>query len=403
MHRDLKIANRLLAIGFLPTYQKFHQWAFSTQVASLYTALQKFCDHQAEITIIFPPSLDWSEQIFQRPQQIARALSKQGAQIFYFQHREHWETTPFREILPGLVLCSAPIEAAWRLPKRRLFSYAMTWNCRSAIMPNIEGMIYDYVDDLNVFAGSQSRLANDHSVMMKKAHLLLATSERLLDKAQKYRKDALLCQNGVDYEHFANRKTSLTTPPDDINAIVTRGEPIAGYIGAMARWLDYPLMIETAKARSDWQFVLIGPDHDHSIPELLLTLPNVHWLGLKPYSVLPDYMRFFNAALVPFQINQVTDATSPVKLYEYMAAGIPVISTPIHEANKAPGVLIARYPSQFALCLDEALVLNQDVKYLAQIDRFARQNTWDIRATLILESLRDNTHRSTTSTGIISP
>ena len=114
--------------------------------------------------------------------------------------------------------------------------------------------------------------------------------------------------------------------------ILAKGKPIAGYYGALARWFDYELLRETARLRPDWSFVLIGPDHDGSLARSKLDrLPNVHWLGPRPYLALPGYLHRFDVATIPFAINDITLATSPLKLYEYFAAGRPVISTPMPE------------------------------------------------------------------------
>ena len=403
MRLGLKIANRLLPLPALQNYQKIHQRVTRGGLSRLRTELMEFYDPRAELTIVFPASLDWSEQLFQRPQQMAAALAKQEAQVLYFQHREHWESEPFRQLQPGLVLCSAPVEVSWELPGRRLFSYAMTWNCRSALAPNIEGIIYDYVDDLGVFPGNPRRLASDHAVLLRDARLALATSECLFSDIKTARPDALLCPNGVDYEHFAQARNPQLPPPEDLAALIAEGKPLAGYVGALARWFDYTLLEKTASARPDWNFVLIGPDHDQTLPESCLSLPNVHWLGARPYQALPAYLRCFSAALIPFQLNPITHATSPLKLYEYMAAGKPVISTPIQEAARTPGVLLAQDAGEFAEQLERARLLSLDADYLAQIDEVARQNTWERRAKQIIEALDRPAGGSHLSTGIITP
>jgi hypothetical protein len=387
MHLGLKIANRLLPLPTLKAYQKAHYRLNRRQLSRQRGDLAKIIDPNTPLTIVFPPSLDWSKQLFQRPQQMAAALAKQGVQVLYFQHREHWEAEAFQEIRARLVLCSAPLEVFWELPTDGLFTYAMTWNCRSALAPNIEGIIYDYVDDLSVFPGSPKRLASDHVAFTRQSRLVLATSETLLAQVRTARPDAQLCSNGVDYEHFAQARNVHLAPPEDLEALLADGKPLAGYMGALARWFDYPLLEAVAKARLDWRFILIGPDHDQTLPENLLALPNVHWLGAKPYQELPAYLRCFSAALIPFQLNPVTHATSPLKLYEYMAAGNPVISTSIHEATHIPGVLLAKDADEFAGQLDQARVLSVDATYLAQSDEIARQNTWEKRTRQIIDAL----------------
>jgi hypothetical protein len=384
---DLKIANHLLPLPALEVYQKLHLRLSRHGLTGLRARLTEVLHQPVEMTIIFPPSLDWSEQLFQRPQQLAAALARLCCRVLYFQHREHWEAEPFREIHPGLWLCSAPVEVFWELPVQGLYTYALTWNCRSALAPNIQDVIYDFVDQLDVFPGSQTRLMSDHKAFLRRARLVLASSDHLLAQAQTLRPDARLCPNAVDFEHFAKARQAQTLPPDDLKPYLSIGKPLAGYIGALARWVGYSLLEAVALERTDWQFVLIGPDHDQTLPARLLELPNLHWLGPKPYAQLPDYLRFFNAALIPFQLNPITMATSPLKLYEYLAAGKAVISTPIHEATRLPGILLAEDATAFSAQLDQARQLDQDTAYLAQSEQIARQNTWEMRAQLIINSL----------------
>ena len=387
MQLGLKAANRLLPLSALPTYQRVHRRFFHRRLSGLLGDLEKSTSQAVPLTIVFPPSIDWSKQLFQRPQQMAAALAHQGVRVFYFQHREHWEAKAFQEIQKGLFLCSAPVEVFWELPGESLYTYAMTWNCRSAIAPNVQGMIYDHVDDLSVFPGNQARLASDHAAMIKQARLVLASAERLLEQIKSVRQDVLLCPNGVDNEHFAQARSAHIQPPADLAELLTDGKPLAGYIGALARWFDYPLLEAVSRERPDWHFVLIGPDHDQTLPEQLLALPNVHWLGQKPYQQLPAYLHFFSAALIPFRLNPITHAASPIKLFEYMAAGKAVVSTPIHEATRLPGVLLACNAAEFAAQLDQARLLNTDTGYLAQSTELARQNTWEIRARQIIDAL----------------
>ena len=383
---DLHIANRLLPLPALRAYQRVH-WRLTRQrLSNLRARLTEIISQPAKFTLIFPPSLDWTGQLWQRPQHMASALAKCGCRVLFFQHQEHWEQEPFREVQPGLFLCSVPVEVFWELPPSSFCVYAMTWNCRSAIAPNAENLIYDWVDELSVFPGSQARLASDHAEMLKLAGIVLVTARQLLDKTKISRPEALLCPNGVDYEHFAQARQAQLQAPGDL-AMLVQDKPIAGYIGALARWLDYSLLEELAQKRPDWQFVLVGPDHDRTLPASLLKLPNMLWLGAKSYAELPAYLKAFTAALIPFHLNQVTHAVSPLKLFEYMAAGKPVISTPILEATHIPGVLLANNADEFSAHLDQAILLKQDAAYLEQSDLIARQNTWEQRAQVVMDAL----------------
>jgi glycosyltransferase involved in cell wall biosynthesis len=125
-----------------------------------------------------------------------------------------------------------------------------------------------------------------------------------------------------------------------ISKFIEQDKPIIGYYGALAKWFHYRLLARVAWQRSDYQFILIGPDYDGSIKtSLIQEVGNIHWLGPKTYKELPRYLKYFDVATIPFQLNEVTHSTSPLKLFEYMSAGKPVVTTAMHECEKYPVVL----------------------------------------------------------------
>ncbi len=175
-------------------------------------------------------------------------------------------------------------------------------------------------------------------------------------------------------------------PPSDLLPILDRGKPILGYYGALAQWVDFPLLSAVARERPDWSLVLIGPDHDGAMgrSELIENHENVFWLGPKPYGRLPRYLAWFDVAAIPFAVNRVTESVSPVKLFEYMAGGKPVISADLSECRSLPGVYLASNAGKFLEALDQAYANRANPEYLARLDQHARENTWDVRARLLL-------------------
>lgn len=337
--------------------------------------------------ILFPPSLDWHTQLFQRPQHLALALARQGALVFYFQPPNIKSAMSYQPLEKGLYLCHFPAEALGELDRPLL--YLLTWNRTYADVFQSPRIIYDYVDEIDVFAGNPRKLRREHEALLQRAELVMATAHRLYEQALQLRPDTLLCPNGVDYEIFAHyRQQPFLPPPTDLTPILDREKPVIGYYGALATWFDYSLLREVAAHRSDLTFVLVGPDYDGTLPPDLLMLPNVEWLGVKPYEQIPIYLHFFDVATIPFKVNHVTHAVSPLKLFEYMAGGKPVVVTPMQESVKYPGVLIASSPEEFSAQLDRALELRDDPIYLSTIDAVARENTWAVRAQQILKALR---------------
>lgn len=342
--------------------------------------------------IIFPPSLDWFTQLFQRPQQLALAFARQGVRVFYLQPRPDASQPAFQQIQPGLYLCNTPLEAFADFIQPTI--YLLTWNRSFFSAFNDPQVIYDYVDEIQVFEGNYAEMVRDHEKLVRSARLVVTTAQRLHQHTIPMRPDALLCPNGVEYEHFVRaRRPSIPAdgqvyePPADLAPTLASGKPVIGYYGALAAWFDYPLLESLCLKRPDLEFVLIGPDYDGTLPPRLLELPNLRWLGVKTYAELPGYLRYFDVATIPFQVNEITHSTSPLKLFEYMAGGKPVVITPMHESQRTPGVLVAKDAVEFSAQIDRALQLRNDPDYLALLEQTARQNTWDARARQILETL----------------
>ena len=336
--------------------------------------------------IVFPPSLDWDTQLFQRPQHLALALARQGALVIYIQPRVRPELPEMEWKQEGMLLGNFPVEALAGLSQPLI--YLLTWNRKFAHVFDRPRLIYDYVDDINVFEGDPQELLQEHRQLVASAELVLATALNLYQETQAIRPDVLLCPNGVEYERFAALCAQpAMQPPADLDVILRRGFPVVGYYGALAQWFDYDLVGDLARARPDLSIVLIGPDYDGTLPPGLLRLPNLDWLGVKAYTELPAYLNFFDVATIPFKLNAITHATSPLKLFEYMAACKPTIITPMQESQRYPGVIVAANADEFSAAVDRALVDRHDPQYLATLQQVAQENTWDARARQIIDAL----------------
>jgi glycosyltransferase involved in cell wall biosynthesis len=339
--------------------------------------------------IIFAPSLDWNVQLFQRPQQLAMAFARQGALVFYMQPKPKFDQPAFCELYERMYL-SNTLAATFDIVTEAVV-YLLTWNSDYRYQFRNPRLLYDYVDDIDVFYGDQKLIAEGHRILLEEADWVVTTALRLYDGILSMRPDVLLCPNGVEYERFANKVVkSREEIPEDMQPILEDGKPVIGYYGALARWFDYPLVNQVAVLRPDYHFVLIGPDYDGTLhAEALFQRPNVHWLDVKPYAVLPDYLACFDVAIIPFIVSDITHATSPLKLFEYMAGGKPVVITPMEESMRYSGALVGRNSEEFASRLDEALILRHDPDYLAKIDLVAKESNWDRRARLILDALEE--------------
>jgi hypothetical protein len=192
----------------------------------------------------------------------------------------------------------------------------------------------------------------------------------------------ILFPNGVDYEHF-HRERSLKDCPEDMKSIVTSGNPIIGYHGALAKWIDYDLLNALAEEMPDWNIVLIGWDYDGSL-RALRTRSNITYLGLKTYNELPSYSVWFDVALIPFKTGDIAQSTSPIKLYEYMALNKPtVVTRDLIECHGYKSVFIARDKDDFIEKVEAALRSKDDPEFIRNADGEARANTWQNRAALL--------------------
>jgi hypothetical protein len=202
------------------------------------------------------------------------------------------------------------------------------------------------------------------------------------------RPDTLLLPNAVTLEDWQN--VSAGEVPADL-AAVRRGDRVVAYYGAIANWFDWPLWVHAANARPDWSFVLIGPAYDGNtaaVQARAAAAPNIHYLGPKRYDELPRYMQFVDVATIPFVLNAITHACSPVKLFEYMAAGKPVVTTAMREVLKYHSVLVAHSAEDFVRRLDEAVGKRNDTDYLALLRAEAESNTWHSRAAALAAALQ---------------
>ena len=159
--------------------------------------------------------------------------------------------------------------------------------------------------------------------------------------------------HGVDYEHFSKAVSHHLPAPADIADIP---HPRLGFFGLIRDWVDLDLLADVARRRPDWHLVLIGDSTIDLSPYQCLA--NMHFLGRKPYAELPAYCKEFDAGLVPFKINELTKAVNPIKLREYLAAGLPVVSTPLPEVKACgPWVRIAADAEEFVGAVEAELRL----------------------------------------------
>ena len=348
--------------------------------------------------VVFPPGIGWGVTLFQRPQQMALAFARLGYLVLYhLRHDNAEQVLGFRSYAPHLYLGHVPepvLDVERRIPDPLLITYVYNFDWRRHLADPL--VVYEHIDELEVFTAAypMSDLRGWHERATHDADLVVGSARDLYEQVAAVRPDAILCPNGVDYDHFASYRPDGSAP-DGLEDLVAAARPIIGYYGAIAKWLDYDLIDAAAGTLPDYQFVFIGPDYDGSVEgSKAFERSNVHWLGPKNYQDLPAYLYWFDVATIPFEVSDVTHGVSPLKLFEYMAGGRPIVTPNLRECRRYPEVLIADGRDEWIAKLQEAVALRSDHDYERRLRRAARNNTWERRAlTLIDATARTRTNQ----------
>ena len=235
-------------------------------------------------------------------------------------------------------------------------------------------VIYDCMDNFPAFPMSAQRrriiVANERA-LVRRANALVTTSRSLAALWSTRGYQAQIIPNGVTPSFFES-----VAPAQEIAALPG---PRLVYIGLLGPWLDTALLLTLARRHPDWSIIMIGPTEIDLKP--LRAAPNIHLLGPRSHESLPYYLAAADACLIPFIISPLTRAVNPVKLYEYLAAGVPVISTPLPEvAAFAEVCAIAETADQFTLAVEDAVRESPTDQRRQQRRALAAVNTWSTRA-----------------------
>jgi glycosyltransferase involved in cell wall biosynthesis len=216
-----------------------------------------------------------------------------------------------------------------------------------------EKLLYYCVDEYTAFSGVPTQsLAALERELLEKADLVIVSADRLYQSKSRSNPRTVLVRHGVDFEHFRTALDPATRIPEEIARLP---RPILGYFGLMGSdWVDVDLLARVAREFPQGSLVLIGKVTTMDTAPFQ-GLANVHFLGRKPYEELPAYCKGFDVALIPFPISEVTLNANPLKAREYLAAGLPVVSTAIPEVEVLGQCRIGADADGFIAQITEAL------------------------------------------------
>ena len=367
--------------------------------------------------------IDWHFR-HQRPQQLALALTGTGRRVFYVSpNLVGDERAGFKvEALDAsgllfqikLFVKGAPaIYSAGPTPEmvsqlRASIGEVLQWaDCRQLVsmvqhpfwcdvasaLPDSQ-LVYDCMDHHEGFGNVGATLVQLEKELFRKSDLTVTTSAWLDRSVAGLTQNRALIRNAAEYGFFSRTPESVYRDP--------KGRRIIGYFGAIAEWFDLDLVEAVAKRHPECSVLLIGADSVNA-KSRLGKLPNVTFIGEVLYSKLPHYLYSFDVCLLPFKVVPLTMATNPVKAYEYLSSGKPVVSVDLPEMTQFEGLLyVAADQAQYLAAVEQVLA-QPEPKGLIQLRKdFAQGQTWKHRAEALIQHVESKCQDSKVSVIVVT-
>jgi glycosyltransferase involved in cell wall biosynthesis len=241
-------------------------------------------------------------------------------------------------------------------------------------------VVYDCVDEHSAFQGFNPRLVKEMEIeLLKQSDLVLVTAQPLYDDKCSYARDMHLVRNAADVKHFRTAQDEDLPLPDDVKDIPG---PVLGFIGRIKEWIDLDLISQVAKARPEWSVIMVGPVEIDADITAFEELSNVYFIGSRSKEELPGYLKKFDVCLNPFRASELSQAVNPLKFYEYLASGKPIVSTPMPEMDMLENVVeVGEGQDGFIKAIERALDDSPE-KIQARL-ALAEEHSWENRVTTL--------------------
>jgi glycosyltransferase involved in cell wall biosynthesis len=387
-------------------------------------------ERSEHMPILFFSDIAW-EHLYQRPQHIASRLAqrtpvlwiepatlgaprrwipeKKGENLFLLtlpQFPHNARNRHIRRIsrlvssVPLVRWCLTQIQAF--LLKRACRTLGITVAASPAFVENFQfapllrdlrpaAILFDYIDDAFGFIDYPAYVHAEWRMMLQLADRITATSGVLCNQiARETATPVTLIENGVNTASY----DAAAARPTDLPGL---GKPLIMYVGTVSHWFDFDLLDAILRGLPESNSVIVGPVHPDVAGRLNESrkFANLHVLGSRAHADIPAYLAAASTGIIPFIRNRLTEGVNPVKLYEYAAAGIPVVTTAFSDDLEAfrDVAFIARTHGSFIADLRTALRGGARVPDAGRLRQFARENDWDRRAAAIGVLIDDAMHR----------
>ncbi|KAA3632189.1 MAG: glycosyltransferase family 1 protein [Calditrichaeota bacterium] len=348
-------------------------------------------------TIITFSTQNWAD-LWTRKQRFSLQFARQGNRVVYIETQFHWVSyflqfktqwrriflflTGFRKVEENLYIYTPPIlfPAFQIFPsiakfnnvilaffvKREMIKHQMTepvlWMYTHFNKPLVKKLkskkvLYECVDDYSEAKGliKKETVIKQEKETLKQSSAVIVTADSLKPKMLEENNNVHIISNAANIAHFKKAYNSVLSEPDEYKSIQ---RPRLLFIGALQYWVDQELIACLAESHPEWQILFVGPVSVST--KRLNNFKNIHLLGRKDYDDLPNYLAHSDIALNPYKVDGVAEGCSPLKLYEYLAAGLPVVSTEMPEVRKFEGIVkVAENYNEFIDAVDEFLSMDK--------------------------------------------
>lgn len=358
--------------------------------------------------IIWRSSFGYNVPLFQRPQHIANNLAKNKCLVLYEVTTMTDNIKTIEKLTDNIYLTNFNNIALNKiimneLKKRDIPKYVQLYSTDWKLtVENIEDyinngfkFIYEYIDDISPeLAGTKDIPKNitdkyEYAMSNKNVYVVV-TAELLKQDVIKHRGEdnLIFSTNGVDSNFFKTYDKDYEFESDFLE-IINNGKINLCYYGALAKWFDYDLVKAIAKTNK-YNVILFGIKYDESYDENISDEENIYFMGPRDYKVLKNYAKKMHILTIPFKINSITRATSPVKVFEYMALEKPIVTTDMNECRKYDSILIGKNHKDFIKKLEEASKKINDKEYIKILRKEAKENDWSNKAKLIIDKIKED-------------